>query len=108
MIEKIAGFWLEWVLAVLAGALALGYRRLVLRMNKANAKSEALEKGMRALLRDNIIRNYNNYQGQGKWPIYARDSMLDMYAQYTALGGNGAVKTLMDDLRELPTERQEE
>lgn len=107
MIDVITKFWAEWALGVIAAALAIGYRRLTRRIGTTISENEALKQGLRALLRDRIIQGYNHYEGKGHWPIYARDSMLDMYKQYAALGGNGTVSDLMADLAELPTENKD-
>lgn len=104
--DVIAKFWAEWALGVVAAALAVGYRRLTRRIAAAITENDALKQGLRALLRDRIIQGYNHYEGKGHWPIYARDSMLDMYKQYAALGGNGTVSDLMADLAELPTREE--
>lgn len=103
--QWIVDYWIEWAMAGLAGMLGLGYRKLSKRLKTANQESDALRQGMRALLRDRLIQQYNYYTDKGRWPIYARDSMLDMYKQYKALGGNGAITSIMQDLEELPTEK---
>ncbi len=108
MIELIKKFWMEWAMGLIATACALGYRRLVRRMNRTNTEGEALKQGMRALLRDRIIQGYNYYMDKKCWPIYARDTILDMFRQYTALGGNGTVTDLLEELKELPTEKRGE
>lgn len=103
--EMLWKYWVEWAMGLIAATLAWGYRQLSKRMKTANAENEALKQGMRALLRDRIIQGYNHYMEKECWPIYARESMLDMYKQYKALGGNGMVADLMDDLAELPTDK---
>lgn len=106
MAEQIASYWLDWVMGIFAALIAWGYRVLYKKAKNADAKNLALEKGMVALLRDRIIQGYNHYKDKGCWPIYARDSMMDMFAQYTALGGNGTICTLIEELRHLPTEKR--
>jgi len=36
-------------------------------------------------------------------PIYARENIEQLYAQYTNLGGNGTITELMNKLRAMPT-----
>ncbi len=64
----------------------------------------AQRKGMRALLRADLIRLYNKYNDDlGYCPIYVKTAVEDEYKQYHALGGNGAITELYEDLMELPT-----
>lgn len=39
---------------------------------------------------------------QGFFPIKDREVMSDIYNQYHALGGNGVIAHLMNDLNDLP------
>ena len=104
--DIVVKYWVQELMALIAGLLALGYRRLAKRLNKASAENEALKFGMRALLRDRLIQQYNHYMEVGRWPIYAREAMLDMYKQYKALGGNGAIASIIQDLEDLPTDNK--
>ncbi len=106
MWEMMAKYWAEWAMGIIATMLAIGYRKLSKKIKVTNAENEALKCGMRALLRDRIIQGYNHYMEKGCWPIYAQDSMGDMFKQYKALGGNGTVCNLMEALEGLPVERQ--
>ena len=99
-------YWMEWLLGCIAALLTFGYRQLSARLKAANAENEALKCGMRALLRNCIIRDYNRYMEKECWPIYARDAMWYMHKQYSALGGNGMIADLMKDLNSLPTEKK--
>lgn len=64
----------------------------------------AMKKGLQALLRSQLISDYNHYMHKGCAPVYARENFENVYMQYHRLGANG----VMDDLREkflsLPTE----
>lgn len=57
---------------------------------------------MMALLRDRFYQGYKHYMRQGFFPIKDREVMSDIYNQYHALGGNGVIAHLMDDLNDLP------
>ena len=63
---------------------------------------------MQALLRDRIIWTYNHYMEKGFCPIYGQENIHEMYSQYKALGGNGAVTKLMEDFEKLPVERRQD
>lgn len=114
--ERIAQYWLEAVFGLMLAALSAGYRSLAAKFRQARAaeaaaiakqkeENAAVKGGMCALLRDRIIQAYNYYvHDKGCCPIYARDSTQAMYEAYHALGGNGMVDDLMEDLLALPTE----
>lgn len=65
----------------------------------------ATRKGIRALLRADLIRLYNKYHDElGYCPIYVKQSLEDEYRQYHALRGNGVGTNLYNALMGLPTE----
>ena len=65
----------------------------------------ATRKGIRALLRADLIRLYNKYHDElGYCPIYVKQSLEDEYQQYHALKGNGVGTNLYNALMDLPTE----
>lgn len=47
---------------------------------------------------------YNKYSELGRFPIYERENLEHLYAEYKALGGNGVVEGLVEDLNELPAQ----
>lgn len=114
--EWIAKWWLEALFGIMLAGLTAGYKLLNTKIKEAKrAEAEAMEKqkqenalikeAMQALLRDRIIQGYNHYVHEKKHcPIYALQSIRSMYNAYHALGGNGAVDKLMEDIEDLPTE----
>ena len=51
--------------------------------------------GVQALLRAQMIHDYNKWAERGYAPIYARENFQNCWNQYHALGANG----VMDDIR---------
>lgn len=51
--------------------------------------------GTQALLRAQLISDWNYYSKKGYAPIYARENFENVYTQYHNLGANG----VMDDIR---------
>lgn len=69
----------------------------------------AMRKGIRALLRADLIRLYNKYHDDlGYCPLYVKQSLEDEYQQYHALKGNGVGTNMYNALMALPTELPEE
>ena len=65
----------------------------------------AMRKGIRALLRADLIRLYNKYHDElGYCPLYVKQSLEDEYQQYHALKGNGVGTNMYNALMALPTE----
>lgn len=60
-----------------------------------------------AVARAMLIRECNHYISKGFAPIYAVDSINDMFQAYHALGGNGAVTSIYRDFLNLPHSTKE-
>lgn len=95
LLEKFLG----QIINVVAGAI-ITYLWTKLRQSKK--ENDAIKAGVQALLRDRIIQHYNHYTEKGWMPIYARQSLEACYISYEALGENGVIDGLMEQLRELP------
>lgn len=70
------------------------------------ARQEAVEHGVQALLRSNMIAIYNKYTEKGSVPIYERENIAHLYEEYKTLGGNGVIESLMEKLSDLPTPKK--
>ena len=92
MIEFITENWK--LLSLIAGVLGYLYSQII-----------AMRKGIRAMLRADLIRLYNKYHDELRYcPIYVKQSLEDEYQQYHALKGNGVGTNLYEALMALPTE----
>ncbi len=67
---------------------------LIARIKSVATQTKAVEQGVQALLRAQMIADYNRYASKGFAPIYARESFENCYQQYHALGGNGVMTDL--------------
>jgi len=64
--------------------------------------------GVKALLRAQMINDYNKWMERGYAPIYARQNFENCWAQYHALKGpNGVMDDLHQKFLSLPTEQKE-
>ncbi len=100
----------QTVINIIAGAVISYIFALYHTKKKEN---DALKAGLQALLRDRIIQAYNHYvQDKGWIPIYAKESIDACYKSYEALGDNGVIDNLMQQINELqnypPKNRGEE
>lgn len=83
-----------WVLSfvtVLGGLLAYVTRRII-----------ALEKGVQALLRAQMINDWNKYSEKGFAPLYAKENFENCWKQYESLGKNGVMSGVHHDFVCLP------
>lgn len=95
-------YWIEVIFGAILTGIGYSYRRLACRLREQREDQEALRAGTLALLRSEIIRNYDHYIGKGVTPIYAMENLLALYEAYHALGGNGTITKLVDELKEQP------
>lgn len=68
----------------------------------------AIKKGMQAMLRAEMIKDYNYYSAKGYAPIYAKENFENCYKNYHALGANGVMTDIYNKFLALPTEAQNE
>ena len=73
------------------------------KLKKNKQKDQAIETGVQALLRNEIIRRYREFETKGEIPILDKENLEEMFVQYKNLGGNGTVKKMMDELLNLDT-----
>lgn len=76
---------------------------LINRVKKDKKKDKAIETGVQALLRNEIIRRYREFESKGEISILDKENLEEMFIQYKNLGGNGTVKKMMDELLSLKT-----
>ena len=69
---------------------------------------KALKLGMQALLRSQMIHDWNKYNELGYAPIYARENFENCWTQYHSLGANGVMDNIHEKFLALPIEPPEE
>lgn len=71
-------------------------RWLIRRIKASDVRAEATQRGIQAMLRAQMISEYNKALDKGYAPIYAKDNFENAWKNYHALGANG----VMDDIHE--------
>lgn len=66
-------------------------------------KYKALENAVQALLRNELIRRYREYEQKGEISILDKENISHMFEEYKNLGGNGTVEKLYSELLDLHT-----
>lgn len=77
-------------------------------VKKEQKNQEALKKGVQALLRAQMIRDFNEYSAKGYAPINAKENFENIYKNYHTLGGNGVMQELYANFLELPNDNKKE
>lgn len=96
MLTFIRDYW--QILTTFFAVIAYLYRQIV-----------ATRKGVRALLRADLIRLYNKYHDDLEYcPLYVKQALEEEYKDYHALKGNGVGTKMYEALMALPTEPKEE
>ena len=101
MLDTILKYWVQWACGLGAAALSAGMRLLYRRQKQSDLRQRATELGIQALLRDRIIQAYYHYSERGWITLHGLENVEALYKEYHALGGNGTVTKLVEDLREL-------
>lgn len=86
--------------------LALLFKYFQNRVLKTLTDSMLMKEGLQALLRSQMIADYNKWIDRGYAPIYAKDNFENCWGKYHLLGANGVIDDLHDKFMELPTEEK--
>lgn len=76
-------------------------------IKKTRDDTNALKLGIQALLRSQMIAEYNKYSENGYAPVYARENFENCWKQYHSLGANGVMDDLHEKFLELPVKKEE-
>lgn len=98
--DNIIGIVISYLIPTILGSL-IGF--LSTKIKKDRKKEQAIEEGVQALLRNELIRRYREYETKGELTILDKENIEAMFKQYENLGGNGTVKQLMTELLSLHT-----
>ena len=98
MIEFIIKYWLEFLFGIVIAVL--GY--VIKKIRNLYNKQKAVENGVQALLRNELIRRYREYEIKGEMTILDKENIEHMFNEYENLGGNGTIKQMYEELLGLP------
>lgn len=108
IIQTIQADWTEWLFAALCFILTGLYQDMRRRLKAEQKKNAAIAEGVKSLLRESIVQNYNKYQDREFCPIYAKESIKRVYEAYHNLGGNDVATKLYNTLLDMPEEADKE
>lgn len=102
MFEFIVTYWLEALFTLLCSVFALLFKRLFKRIKENKERQNAVEAGLQALLRNELIKSYREYEAKGEISILDKENMEHMFTEYENLGGNGTVAQMFKEILSLP------
>lgn len=97
MISFIIKYWIEILLTSITSGIIYIFKQYI-----------GLKNGMKALLRNEIIRIYDNQEKLEYCPSYMKENVKEMYENYHKLGGNGMVTKMINKLYELPNVKEDD
>ena len=103
MPDWISKYWIEWLFGLIAAFLAWMTKRLSNRIRKEQQENQALRDGMRALLKVQLEKECEKCQRDHWCGPVKRGTIVDMFSAYTALGGNGSTKSMVEQTLGLPS-----
>ena len=96
---------MEYIMNIISVALPIILSALmsyvVFLLKEQKKDRDANAKGTMLLLRVQLIEYHNKYVEEGEIPSYAYDNFVEMYEAYHALGGNGMVTKMYNEIQEL-------
>lgn len=91
----------QWLCLLSVPALLLAGLKYILNQIKG------VRMGVKALLRANMITEYESWHDRGYAPLYAKQNFENLWVQYHAIKGpNGVMDDLHTKFLALPTEQQ--
>lgn len=97
--------WLCFLGADAVVAAVIGWIVAMIKKDRADRKTMKL--ALQAILRRDMIEDYNKWKERGYAPIYAKQSFENCWDQYHALGANGVMDGIHKEFLKLPTEKKE-
>lgn len=83
------------------------FKYLHTHLKKTKDDTRALKSGIQALLRSQMIADYNKYSEKGYAPVYARQNFENCWKQYHSLGANGVMDDLHGRFLDLPVKKED-
>ncbi len=77
------------------------------RIKENDKETKAVKLGVQAMLRAQMISEYNKAKDRGYAPIYAKDNFQNMWDNYHNLGANGVMDAIKDEYLAMPNRKEE-
>lgn len=99
MWEFVAKYWLEFLFGGITAGISIVLRRISKKLEQERRRNEAIENGVKDILRIQILDTYDKCIGNGRVISVARKDAIDSaYKSYHALGGNGTITQVHNEI----------
>lgn len=102
MLEFVAKYWLECLFGLIVTGLTAGVTRINKKLKEEKTRNQAIENGVRDILRMQILDTYERCKVSGTITVSRKDAIDSAYNSYHALGGNGTITQVHNELMEMP------
>lgn len=104
--ESLTFYQILCLIGVPSIATVIGW--IYTKFKKNEEETNAVKLGIQALLRSQMIADYNRWSDKGYVPIYARENFENCWRQYHELGANGVMNDIHKKFINLPTSPKKE
>ena len=102
MWEFILKYWLEELFGLIVTGLTIGVTRINKKLKEEKVRNQAIENGVRDILRMQILDTYERCKVAGTITVSRKDAIDSAYNSYHALGGNGTITQVHNELMAMP------
>lgn len=95
--EFILKYWVEVLLTSVCAFVSFTYKKIKKRFEEQDTKRKAIENGVQALLRNELIKNFREHKIEGSITLLDKENMDHMFTEYFNLGGNGMMKDIYEN-----------
>ena len=109
MLEFVIKYWLEVLFGLACTIFSFLFKMILKkqeeekkRREEEEKKRKALENGVQALLRNELIKNFREYKLKGEATLLDKENMGHMFEEYFNLGGNGMMEEVHEEFLAIP------
>jgi len=102
MWDFVVKYWVEFLFGIVAAGLIAGYKKLSVKVQNGKDTEKAIADGMKYLLMFKLREEGEKYLTEGKCSTEHKHEFEKVYNAYHALGGNGTITALKDQVLRLP------
>lgn len=101
MWEFIAKYWLEVLFGAVTAGVGIILRRINKKLESEKKRNEAIENGVKDILRIQILDTYDRCKSAGMISVARKDAIDSAYRSYHALGGNGTITQVHSEIMQM-------